>query len=83
MQHLLFQMLLPVFVIASMTKYVENFNLQIPLDHICQCSLKIQSRSLKLYFRTSRSSPYNFPFVSLEEKAKRTRYRDINTTKTG
>ena len=37
-------------------------------DRICRRSLKIQSRSLKLYFRTSRSSPYNFPFESLKEK---------------
>ena len=48
-----------------MTQYLENVNLQIPHDHICQRCLKIQSRSLKLYFRTGRSSPYNFPFVTL------------------
>ena len=54
-----------------MTQYVENFNLQIPHDHICWRSLKIKSRSLKLYFRVSRSSPYNVHFVSLvSSKAK-------------
>ena len=61
----MFQMLQPVFIIVSMTIYVENFNLQIAHDHICRHSLKIQSHSLKLYFRTDRSSPYNFPFLSL------------------
>ena len=55
----------PVFAIVSMTQYVENFNLQIPRNHIFQRSLKIQFRSLKLYFRIGRSSWYNFPFVSL------------------
>ena len=58
-------MLQPVFVIENMTQYVQNFNLLIPHDHTCWCSLKIQSRSLKLYFGTGRNSPYNFPFVSL------------------
>ena len=78
-----------------MTQYVENFNLQIPHDHICRGSLKIQSRSLRLYFRTGRSSPYNFPFPSLVSKpkqicirksrikeGKRTSYRDVNVNKT-
>ena len=62
---LLFQILQPVFAIASVTHYVEIFNWQIPHDHICRRSLKIQSCSWKLYFRTGRSSPYNFPCVSL------------------
>ena len=57
---LLFRMLQLVFVIVSMTQYVQNFNLQI--DHICWRSLTTKSRSLKLYFR---SFPYSFPFVSL------------------
>ena len=54
-----------VIVIVSMTQYAEKFNLQIPREHFHQRSLKIQSPSLKLYVRTGRSSPYNFPFVSL------------------
>ena len=62
---LLFRMLQPVFMIVIMTQYLENVNLQIPHDHICQRCLKIQSRYLKLYFRTGRSSPYNFLFLSL------------------
>ena len=44
---------------------VENFNLQILHSHICGRSLKIYFCSLKLCFRTGRSSPYNFPFVNL------------------
>ena len=51
-------------VIVSMTQYVENFNLHIPHDCICQRSLKIHSLSLKLYFRTGQSTPYSFPLVS-------------------
>ena len=62
---LLLRMLQPVFVIVSMTQYLEDFNLQIPYDHICRRSIKIQSHFFKLYFRTSRSSPYNFPFAIL------------------
>ena len=61
----MFGMMQLVFIIDSMTQYVENFNLQIPYDHICLHSLKIQSRSLKLYFRTDRSSPNSFPFLRL------------------
>ena len=61
----LFRMLYPVFVVVSMAQHVENFDMEISHDHICQRSLKIQFRSLKLHFRTGRSSPYNFPFVSL------------------
>ena len=33
-------------------------------------SLKIQSRSLRLYFRNGQNSPFNFPFASLLLKAK-------------
>ena len=47
-----------------MTQCLENFNLQIAHDHISRRSLKIQSHSLKFYFRTGQSSWYNFPFVS-------------------
>ena len=54
-----------VFIIVSVTQYEGNVNLQISFDHICRRSLKMQSRSLKLYFRTGRNSKYNFPFVSL------------------
>ena len=54
-----------VFAVVSITQYEEDFNLQIPHGHICRRSLKIQSRSLKLYFETGCSPPYNFPFVSL------------------
>ena len=52
-------------VIVSMTQYVDNFNLQIPYDHICRRNLKIQSRSLNLYFGTGRTFPYNFSCVNL------------------
>ena len=62
---LLFRILYPVFVIVSMTQYVKNFNLQIPHDRICRHSLDVLSSSLKLYFRTGRSSPYNQLFVGL------------------
>ena len=84
---MLFRRLEPVFVIFSMTQYVENFNLQIPHDHTCRRSLKIQSRSLNLYFRTGRSSPCNFYFVGLVsskpiKEGKRTSYRDVNVNKT-
>ena len=48
-----------------MTEYAENFNLQIPHNHIRRRSLKIHFPSLKLYFRSGQSSPYIFPFVSL------------------
>ena len=58
-------------------QYVENFNLQIPHYHICQESLKIQSRSLRLYFRNGRSSPYNFPFSSLLSKTKIDMHKEI------
>ena len=80
----------------SIWLYVKNFNLQIPHDHTCRCSLKIQFRSLKLHFRSSRSSPDNFPFVNLvlskpkqicmkncKENNKRTTYRDVNVNKAG
>ena len=50
---------------CQMTQYVDNSNLQIQHDNICWRRLKIESRSLMLYFRTGRSSPYNFPYVSL------------------
>ena len=52
-------------LMVSTTHNEENFNLRILYDHICWCSLKIQSQSLKFNFRTGRSSPYNFHFVSL------------------
>ena len=78
-----------------MIQYVENFNLLIPHDDICLGNLKIQSRSLRLYFRTGRSSPYNFPFAGLVsnpkkicikksqiKEGKRTSYRDVNVNKT-
>ena len=58
----------PVFVIVSMTQYVENFNLQILHYHICRGSLKNQSHPLRLYFRNGQSSPYNFPFTNLVSK---------------
>ena len=59
-------------------------------------SLKIQSCSLRLYYRNGRSSPYHFPFASLvsktktfmakeivnKRKKKRTTYRDVNVKKT-
>ena len=74
-----------------MTQYVQNFNLQIPHDHTCRGSLKIQSRSSRLYFKTGRSCLYNFPLASLVSKPKqiftrkllikeekRTSYRDVN-----
>ena len=32
-----------------MAQYVQNPNLQIPRDHTCRGSLKIQSRSLRGY----------------------------------
>ena len=51
-----------------MTQYRENFNLQIPYDHIYRCSLKIQSRSLKLYFKTAKVLRIIFVLLSLEEK---------------
>ena len=79
-----------------MTQYAENFSLQIPHDHICRRSLKIQSRSLKLYFGTGRTFPYNFSCVScfheiktsnykkIENKGKKkTSYKDVNVNKTG
>ena len=56
---------------------VENLNLQIPHYHICRDSLKIQSRSLRLYFRNGRSSPYNFPFASLVPKTKTNMHKGI------
>ena len=62
---LLFRILQPVFVTVCMAQYVANFNLQILYDLICRRSLKIQSRSLKLHFKTGRNSPFKFPFVSL------------------
>ena len=43
---LLSRMLKAVFVIVSMTQYVENFNLKIPHGHVCRRCLKIQFRSL-------------------------------------
>ena len=90
-------MLWLVFAIVCLTQYVENFNLQIPHDHISWRSLKIQSRSLKLYFTTRQSFPYNSPFESLVsskpkqiftkiakiKEGKRTRYRDVHVTETG
>ena len=64
-----------VFAVVSITQYDEDFNLQIPYGHIYPRSLKIQSRSLKLYFETGFSPPYYFetgfsppyyfPFVSV------------------
>ena len=74
---LLFQMLRPIFFIVSITQYVENFNLQIPHYHIFRGSLKIQSRSLRLYFRKGRSSPYNFSFASLVSKTKTNTNKEI------
>ena len=78
-----------------MTQYKENFNVQISHDHICRGSLKIQFRSLGLYFRTGRSSPDNSSFASLVSKPKqlciikvvnkrrkRTSFRDVNVKKT-
>ena len=88
-------MLQPVFVIVNMAQYVENFNLQIPHDHICRWNLEIQSLVLKLDFRTGGSSPYNLLFVRLVsskskqickkwlvKEGKRTNYRDVNGNKT-
>ena len=50
-------------------------------DHICRRNLKIQSHSLKLYFRTGQSSPYNFPCVSLvTSKAKQVRIKEAKRT---
>ena len=80
-----------------MTQYVDSFNLQIPNDHICRRSLKIQSRSLNLYFGTGRTFPSNFYCASLvstkpkqitikkiENKGKKkTSYKDVNVNKTG
>ena len=79
-----------------MTQYAEKFNLQIAHDDICWNSLKIQFLSLKFYFRTGRSSPYNFPFVSLVsskpkqicikksliKEGKIPSHRDVNVNKT-
>ena len=33
----------PIATSSSITEYVENFNQQIPHDHICRRSLEIQS----------------------------------------
>ena len=78
-----------------MTQYKENFNVQISHDGICRGSLKIQFRLLRLYFRTGRSSPDNFPFASLVSKpkqicitksyikvGKKNSFRDVNVNKT-
>ena len=94
---MLFPVAVTVFVIVSMTQYAENFNLQIPHDHICRRSLTIQFCSMKLYFTTSGCFPYNFAFVilvsskpkqicmkkSLIKEGKRTSNRDVNVNKTG
>ena len=67
-----------------MTQHVENFNLQTPRDHIFWRSLKIQSRSLKLCIRAGRSSPYDFPFVSLvSSKPKQICIKNFNVNKAG
>ena len=76
--------------------YVENFNLQIPHHHFCWRSLKIQCRSLKVFYRNDRSSPYNFIYVNLVSAkpkqihikkllikgCKKNCYRDVNVNKT-
>ena len=96
MSNVLFQMLSPVFVTVGMTQYVDNINLQLSHDQIHSCSLKTQSYSLKLCFRTDRSSLLNFPFVSLAlskpkqifkkksriKEVKRTSHGDVNVNRT-
>ena len=74
-------------LLLSVWLYVENFNLPIPHDHICRCSLEIQCCSLKLHFRTDRS--LYISLVSSKPKQvcikklswKRTSYRGANVNK--
>ena len=58
------------FIEVFFEEYYDKFQSADSHDHIWRGSLKIQSRSLRLYYRTDRSSPYNFLFASLVSKPK-------------